>query len=51
MEHNRQIHIIGNMYAFTQGDKANVVIRPTDLQACLEVLEENKCDVLTGQNL
>lgn len=39
------------MYAFAQGDKANVVIRPTDLQACLEVLEENKCDVLTGQNL
>ena len=36
MEHNRQIHIIGNMYAFAQGDKANVVIRPTDLQACLE---------------
>ena len=26
------------MYAFAQGDKANVVIRPTDLQACLEVL-------------
>ena len=39
------------MYAFAQGEKANVVIRPTDLQASLEVLKENKCDVLTGQSL
>ena len=39
------------MYAFAQGDKANVVIRPTDLQACLEVLKTDQCDVLTGNNL
>ena len=36
------------MYAFAQGEKANVVIRPTDLLASLEVLKDNKCDVLTG---
>lgn len=36
------------MYAFAQGDKANVVIRPTDLQRCLDVLQEIKCDVLTN---
>ena len=39
------------MYAFAQGDKANVVIRPTDLQASLEVLKTDQCDVLTGNTL
>lgn len=39
------------MYAFAQGDKANVVIRPTDLQRCLEVLQDTKCDVLTDAKL
>ncbi|MEG1464141.1 MAG: amino acid-binding protein [Mucinivorans sp.] len=27
------------MYAFSQGDKANVVIRPTDVDECCRVLE------------
>ncbi len=39
------------MYAFAQGDKANVVIRPTDLARCLAVLEENHCQVLADSNL
>ncbi len=39
------------MYAFAQGDKANVVIRPTDLDRCLAVLEENHCRVLDDNNL
>ncbi len=39
------------MYAFAQGDKANVVIRPTDLDRCLAVLQENNCQVLNDNNL
>ncbi len=39
------------MYAFAQGDKANVVIRPTDLERCLAVLQENHCCVLDNTRL
>lgn len=39
------------MYAFAQGDKANVVIRPNDLNRCLEVLKQMDCSVLTAGNL
>lgn len=34
------------MYAFSKGDTANVVIRPTDIARCIEVLGKNKCTVL-----
>ncbi len=39
------------MYAFAQGDKANVVIRPTDLTRCIAVLRESACDVITEGKL
>ncbi len=39
------------MYAFAQGDKANIVIRPTDLDRCLTVLKESDCNVLTNGSL
>lgn len=39
------------MYAFAQGDKANVVIRPSDLNLSLEVLKQMDCSVLTAGNL
>lgn len=39
------------MYAFGQGDKANVVIRPSDLNRSLEVLKQMDCSVLTAGNL
>ncbi len=35
------------MYAFSQGDVANVVIRPTDISKCLEALKTCDCQVLT----
>ncbi|MBP3420630.1 MAG: ACT domain-containing protein [Marinifilaceae bacterium] len=35
------------MYAFSEGDTARVVIRPTDLELCLKVLNENHCDVIS----
>lgn len=34
------------MYAFAQGDKANIVIRPSDTARCVEVLQECQCDVM-----
>lgn len=34
------------MYAFAEGDKANVVIRPNDIDRCIEVLQQCKCDVV-----
>lgn len=39
------------MYAFAQGDKAHVVIRPNDLEKCVQVLEKCSCDVMKKQDL
>ncbi len=39
------------MYAFAQGDTANIVIRPTDLDRCLAVLQQSGCHVLGYSNL
>lgn len=35
------------MYAFSQGDSANVVIRPTDVAKCVEALKTCDCNILT----
>jgi len=34
------------MYAFAEGDKANVVIRPTDIERCVEVLQSSDCGIV-----
>ena len=34
------------MYAFAEGDKANVVIRPSDIERCVEILTACKCDMV-----
>ena len=34
------------MYAFAQGDMANVVIRPNDIDKCVEVLSKSKCNIV-----
>ena len=39
------------MYAFAQNDKANVVIKPNDLQRCIDILKEKSCSVLTKDEL
>lgn len=39
------------MYAFSQGDTANVVIRPTDIDRCIDILTYYKCDILNKNNL
>lgn len=39
------------MYAFSQGDTANVVIRPTDINKCIDILTYYKCDLLNKNSL
>lgn len=39
------------MYAFAQGDTARVVIRPSDVSRCVEVLKACDCEVITKQDL
>ena len=39
------------MYAFAQGSTASVIIRPNDLDKCVEVLSENKFKTLTQEGL
>ncbi|MDR2938301.1 MAG: amino acid-binding protein [Prevotellaceae bacterium] len=39
------------MYAFSQGETANVVIRPTDVDRCIDILTENKTELLSKANL
>ena len=33
------------MYAFAEGDKANVVIRPNDIEKCVQVLQKSTCNI------
>lgn len=48
MEHLAKENVfIEYMYAFSQGDRANVVIRPTDIGKCVEALKTCNCNVLT----
>ena len=39
------------MYSFANGDVANIVIRPTDLDACDRILEERKVDLMAASDL
>ena len=39
------------MYAFSEGDMANVIIRPDDLDLCVKVLQENKLALLAASEL
>jgi hypothetical protein len=39
------------MYAFAKGDKAHVVIRPTDLDRCEKILEKEQCNMLNNHML
>lgn len=36
------------MYAFADGEQANVVIRPNDIDRCVKTLQECHCDVRQG---
>ncbi len=39
------------MYAFSQGETANVVIRPTNVDRCVEVLLENKTTLISKASI
>lgn len=39
------------MYSFANGDSANVVIRPSDLEGALKVLKDKKVDLLASNEL
>ena len=39
------------MYAFSQGESANVVIRPTDVPRGVEILQACGCDLINGKSL
>lgn len=39
------------MYSFANGDSANVVIRPNDLQLCVDILTSKKVDLLAASDL
>ncbi|MDU1891301.1 MAG: amino acid-binding protein [Dysgonomonas sp.] len=39
------------MYAFSQGETANVVIRPTDIDKCIEILTHYKCNLLNKNSI
>lgn len=34
------------MYAFAEGDKANVIIRPNDIEHCVEILRNSNCNIV-----
>lgn len=34
------------MYAFAEGEQANVIIRPNDITRCVDVLSDCKCNVV-----
>ena len=39
------------MYAFAQGDQANIVIRPSNLEECVRLLAEEDCHSLDRKQL
>lgn len=39
------------MYSFANNNSANVIIRPSDLEKCIQVLTEKKVDLLAANDL
>ena len=39
------------MYSFANGNTANVIIRPNDMENCIRVLTERKVDLLAANDL
>ena len=39
------------MYSFANGETANVIIRPNDMENCIRVLTERKIDLLAASDL
>ena len=43
----REAIFIEYMYAFSEGDTASVVIRPTDVQKCMDILKKSDCPLVS----
>lgn len=39
------------LYSFSAGDSANIVIRPSDLEQCEQLLQEKKVDLIAANDL
>ncbi len=39
------------LYSFSNGESANIVIRPSDLEACDRLLQEKKVDLIAASDL
>lgn len=39
------------MYSFANGDAANVIIRPSDIESCEKILAEKKVDLIAANDL
>jgi len=39
------------MYAFSEGETANVIIRPDNLEKCIQVLQDHKLELLAASDL
>lgn len=39
------------MYAFSIGETANIVIRPTNVQKCIEILQEHEIELMKSSDL
>ena len=43
----REAIFIEYRYAFSEGDTASVVIRPTDVQKCMDILKKSDCPLVS----
>ena len=48
---SENVVFIEYMYSFANGDVANVVIRPSDLESCEKILAEKKVDLIAANDL
>lgn len=39
------------MYAFSEGESARIVIRPTDVTKCIEILSQGACELISAKSL
>lgn len=49
--YQKRVYFIEYMYSFANNHIANVVIRPSNLDKCIEVLKEKKVDLLAASDL
>lgn len=47
----REQIFIEYMYAFSEGETAHIVIRPTDVAKCIETLEKSSCQLISSRSL